>query len=73
MPDRYMSGRVVTAGMSSADSYNHPELKIEDASVGNGTARVIPDKVQKGNPLTLPAIPTKVTAGTPDKQQGGGS
>jgi len=41
MPDRYMSGRVVTAGLSSADSYNHPELKIAEASVSNGTAGVI--------------------------------
>lgn len=41
MPDRYMSGRVVTAGLSSADSYNHPELKIREAPVGNGTAGVI--------------------------------
>jgi len=41
MPDRYMSGRVVTAGLSSADSYNHPELKIREGSVGNRTAGVI--------------------------------
>jgi hypothetical protein len=51
MPDRYMSGRVVTAGMSSADSYDHPELKIEDASVGNGTAGVVSEQGAEGQPF----------------------
>ncbi len=50
MPDRYMSGRVVTAGLSLTDSYNHPELKIEDASVGNGTAGVVPGHGAEGQP-----------------------
>ena len=40
MPDRYMSGRVVTAGLSAADSYSDPELKIGEASAGNGTEGV---------------------------------
>ncbi|MFI5091064.1 MAG: hypothetical protein ACHP7P_13495 [Terriglobales bacterium] len=48
MPDRYMSGRVVTAGLSSADSYSDPELTIREASVGNGTAGVISEQGAEG-------------------------
>jgi hypothetical protein len=40
MPDRYMSGRVVTVGLSSADSYRGQELKIRAISLGNGGSGV---------------------------------
>jgi len=51
MPDRYMSERVVTVGLSSADSYNHPELKIREGSVGNGTAQVLSGHGAEGQTL----------------------
>jgi len=41
MPDRDMSGRVVTAVSSSADSYGNPELKIREDFMGNGRAGAI--------------------------------
>jgi len=34
MPDQYMSAGVVTAGLSSADSCCHPELKIRRSLAG---------------------------------------
>jgi len=58
MPDRYMSGRVVTVGLSSADSYRDPGLTVREASVGNGTAGAISEQGAEGQPLTLPATPT---------------
>ena len=51
MPDRYMSGGVVTAGLSLADSYSHPELKIREGSVGNGTAQVLSGHGAEGQTL----------------------
>ncbi len=48
MPDRYMSGRVVTVGLSAADSYSDPELTIRGASVGNVTAGAISEQSAEG-------------------------
>ena len=70
MPDRYMSRRVVTVGLSSADSYRYQELEIGAVLWAAAAAGGFPGAVQEDTLWTLPATATKVTAGTPVSNRG---